>query len=75
MTGQERAQLRSIVQSPQWATVKQLAESLCIKTKVDVGVRDTEWDFLKDSLLAEGKVLGIKQFIQEVANEAHYGDE
>lgn len=74
-TEQERGQLRSIVGSPQWSTVTQLADELCTKIKNDVVSTDNEWESNRAFLIAEGKVEGIRQFLQEIGREAAYDHE
>lgn len=74
-TEQERSQLRSVVSSPQWETVKLVAMELCAKIKKDLESKDTEWETVRAALLAEGMGKGIVYFLQELANESSYGNE
>lgn len=66
ITESDRAKLLQIIQSPQWAIVEQIANSLCDKISYESVVRDTEWGTISESLLNEGQVRGIKRFIQEL---------
>ncbi len=70
-TEQERGQLRSILGSPQWLAVTQLADELCVKIKSDAVSTDNEWESLRAYVLAEGKVAGIRQLLQEIGREAN----
>lgn len=74
-TEQERAQIRSLIGSPQWATVVQTAEELCTKIKNDVASTDNQWESTRNALLAEGKAGGIRQFLQQLGQEASYDPE
>lgn len=74
-TEQERSQLRSIVSSPQWATVKDVAAELCSKIKNDAVSTGDQWESTRAFLLAEGKAQGIMQFLKEVMQEANYEPE
>ena len=66
----EKSQIRQILSSPQWQTVELLANTLMAKIREDTPIRDTEWDTLKAVLAQEGKVQGIKEFIQELYKQA-----
>ena len=70
MTQQEREQIKSLVQTPQWRTVIALAEELCIQVKTEQKSYDTEWDTIRDTLLADGEVRGIKRLLQTLQREA-----
>ncbi len=70
-TEQERSQLRSIIGSPQWLAVRQLADELCAKIKSDAVSTDNQWESTRTFLLAEGGVNGIKHFLQEIGREAN----
>lgn len=67
---QERSQLRSIVQSPQWKTVIAVAEELCVNVKTEQIPYDTEWETLRETLINEGQSRGIKRLLQSVEREA-----
>lgn len=67
---QELAQLRNLIQSPQWQTFIAFAEGLCASIKTEPHAYDTEWDTIKDALLAEGQVRGIQNLLQSVKRDA-----
>ena len=69
-TEQEKAQLRSIVQSPQWQTVLAFAENLCASIKTEPHTYDTEWESIRDTLIDEGQVRGIKNLLQSLQRDA-----
>lgn len=70
MTEQELAQLRGIVQSPQWQTVIAFSEKLCVSIKTEPLTYDTEWESTRDTLINEGQVRGIKNLLQSIGREA-----
>lgn len=70
MTKSEQSQIKTLLQSPQWRTVELLVNAFCDKISYDSVVRESEWDTIKTALINEGKVRGIKEFIQEMYNQA-----
>ena len=66
ITKQEKAQIRSILQSPQWGSVEHLANELCSKITGDSPLRETEWETLRSVILQAGQVEGIKRLLQEL---------
>lgn len=71
-TEQERGQLKSLIMSPQWATLEQVAEELCTKVRIEAVSTDSEWESMRSYVKGEGAADGIKRFLQEVKNEAMY---
>lgn len=68
LTSIEKAQLKALVQSPQWGVMELLAKKMIEKIRDDSVVGITEWDTLRATLLNEGQTRGIRSFIQEVYN-------
>ncbi len=66
LTKTEQAQIKAVVQSPQWSAVELLANRLIEQIKDDSVVCDSEWETLKKAVLNEGKTRGIREFIQEI---------
>ena len=64
MTNPEKTQLRQILQDPRWVTAENMAKELCSMIALESKVKDTEWETLKTTLIDEGKVQGIRKFIQ-----------
>ena len=64
----EKSQIRTITQSPQWQSFVTFAESVIQKIKNENTTEETEWYFLRKSLLKEGRVMGIQEFFQELTN-------
>lgn len=71
-TDQERSQIFSLIASPQWETIRQVAEEFCVKAKTETSSASTEWEFIQACLIAEGKAQGVRQFLQELGKEANY---
>lgn len=67
----ERAQLKSLIQSPQWGALQALASELSNKLLTEV-TTDTEWETLSTTLLSRGGVKTINRLFQEVEKEALY---
>ena len=66
---QERSAIKHLLSSAQWPVIERLAEELCQRLKSDNLVRDTEWETIQATLLAEGEVRGIRRFIKELYGE------
>ena len=67
----ERAQLKSLIQSPQWGALQALAAELSAKLLTEVKTA-TEWETLSTTLLTQGGVQAINRLFQEVEKEALY---
>ena len=69
ITQGEKSQIKMILQNPQWQTIERMAGLFCDKVSYESVVRETQWDTLKTSLLNEGRVRGIKDFLKELYNQ------
>lgn len=65
----EKQQLKYLVSDPKWKVVERLADLLIEKIRENSPVRDSEWETLRTTLEQEGKIRGIKEFIQEIYRE------
>ena len=65
----EKSQIKHIVESPQWETVKRLADLFIQRIQSKSVIRDTQWETIKDTITKEAKVQGIREFIQELFNQ------
>lgn len=70
ITQSERDQIRQMLSEGRWRTAERIANDICDKIAYQSKVRDTEWDTLKTTLIDEGKIIGIKDFIKELYNQA-----
>ena len=66
LSGIEKQQLLYLLQDPKWKTVEQFSEYLCKEIKDGILIGSSEWETLKDLLLREGQIQGIKRFINEL---------
>lgn len=66
ITNIEKQQILHILQSPQWTTVERLAELQIDQIKEQPSIADTEWKTLQNILVKEGKIAGIREFINEL---------
>ncbi len=69
ITTGEREQIKAILQSPQWQVIERMAEIYCDRVKYDSMIADSQWETLRRLLINEGKVRGVKEFIQELYGE------
>ena len=69
ITKGEREQIKAMLQSPQWQVIERMADLYCDRVRYDGVVSDSQWDTLRRALTNEGKVRGIKEFIQELYGE------
>ena len=51
---QEREQIRSLLRSPQWRAVQDVANEVCAKLKTEAEAKGTEWETISSFLLADG---------------------
>ena len=70
LTPQQKSALKNLLQSPHWQIVDYLAEQQIAKISLDSALRETEWDTLKETVRKEGKIEGIRLFIQELYSQA-----
>lgn len=70
MSERERQEIKALLQAPQWKAAEGIAQQLCDKIAYQSKMRNTEWDTISATLLDEGKVQGIKDFIKELYNAA-----
>ena len=66
----EKNQIKQTITQPQWATIERLAKLVIDQINEQDTLADTEWQTMQNLLMKEGKVRGIKQFIQECYNQS-----
>ena len=62
----EEAFIKHLVQSPQWRIVEDLAKEVVNKINEESVLRDSNEETLKETLLREGRIQGIKQLLSEL---------
>lgn len=70
LTKSEKEQILRILQTPHWQAAERLANLMRDDIAYQTTARDTEWDTLKAVLINEGKIQGIKLFIDELYKQA-----
>ena len=78
ITNADRLQLRRVLSSNEWKILEVFIKEYSEKLRDEAVDNDTEWAFIRTSLLKEGKFRGITGFIQELyvqiqeqPNESH----
>ena len=66
LSSQEKAQLRALIQSPQYKTLERLASLLIDKIQNNVPIRENEYETMKTLFMQEGQKEGIKKLLQEI---------
>ena len=66
ITKAEQEQIKAILQDPKWQTIEHLANEYCDKVSYDAVVGSSQWDTLRNALMNEGRVRGVKEFIKEL---------
>lgn len=64
----EISQLRDLMQSPQYKTLMRASADYIynIQNSYSENQEKSQWDFIKNSLLREGKVRGIQDFFHDL---------
>ncbi len=58
--------IRHLVQSPNWRIIDDLAKEITDRINNNSVLRDTNEETLKETLLREGRIQGIKQLLSEM---------
>ena len=66
LTEQQKSSLKMLLQSPQWKIVESIQEEMVRQITLNSSIRETTDETLKETYLKEGRVQGIKAFIQEL---------
>ena len=69
LTDLEKSQIRGVIYSPQWGTIRKVAEHLIISFTAENTLKETEWETLRDTLLKEGRAQGVEGFFQELIKQ------
>lgn len=71
----EKQQILSVIQSPQFRIIEQVAKEFCDKLSREPVVGDSQWETIKTAVMTEGKIRGINDFISELYNLAQKSNE
>ncbi|MFA5163920.1 MAG: hypothetical protein WC441_05395 [Patescibacteria group bacterium] len=66
LSEQELSQLRQLRYSPQWQTLERVAELFSESIQKGKVAKRTEWNFIQGVLEKEGRIQGIKDFLEEI---------
>lgn len=66
----QKQQLLSLMQSPQWNVIDQIANGLCDRIAYNEVAADTQWDLVKTKLTDDGKIAGIRQLLKTLEEYA-----
>lgn len=66
MTKSDMELIRSLSASREFEALKRLAEDMSVEWLRNAGGGQTEWDYVKTSLMRDGKVEGIRELIAKV---------
>lgn len=69
LNDQQKSSLKSLLQSPQWKIVEAIEDEYLKMITMDSSIRETTDETLKETYIKEGKVQGIKAFVQELFNQ------
>jgi hypothetical protein len=62
----QKSSLKNLIQSPQWKIVEFVAEEYIKRINNGSSIRETDWETLREVVGREGKVQGVREFIQEL---------
>lgn len=62
----QKSALKMLLQSPEWKIVEAIQEEYLRTKALDSSIRETTDETLKETYLKEGRIEGVKQFIQEL---------
>lgn len=62
----QRSQIAALLKSPQWAVIGQFADEYIAKIMADRSIEPTEWDTIVHTISNDGKIRGIREFLQEL---------
>lgn len=66
MEKKEKSLLRDLVSDPKWQIIMNIADEKCKRIQGTSNLKDSDAETLKSTYLNEGKVRGIREFIQEI---------
>ena len=66
ITSSEKSQIKQLLQDPKWQTVERIIEVVIEQIKDNSPLRETNDETLREFLLQEGQIRGIRTFIKEL---------
>lgn len=74
ITKEQKKQIKSLIQSPQWQALEDFVQEYIDSIRLRSVVKDSEWETVKETLLNEGQVRGIRNLINKLIEEANVDD-
>ena len=65
ITSSEKSQIKQLLQDPKWQTVERIVEVVIEQIKDNSPLRETNDETLREFLIQEGQVRGIRKLIKE----------
>jgi len=69
LTELEKSQIRQLTASPQWKTIERLTELYIKNIRENSPIRDTIDGTVIETLMQEGKIRGIRDFLKLLIDE------
>ena len=66
ITSQQKSAIKQLLMSPAWGVVEQIKNDLLEKIRADSKLKDSEWETLKETILAEGQIIGMERLLNEL---------
>lgn len=67
---QERNLIKLLLTSPGGQVLEMVVQNMMDKYKEEFGARESEWETIRNTLINEGKIRGLKELIQELYLQA-----
>jgi len=66
ITPNDASMLKSLYRSQEFTVLKKVAETLIERWHKETPTGDTQFNYLRDSLNRDGKILGVDEFLKEI---------
>lgn len=70
----DKSALKLLWKGREWDALCRLSDQLTEMWQKQVATGETEFEYLKNSLERDGKILGVSQFLKEIERIANSGD-
>ena len=62
----EKSGIKQLLSSLHWKTVETIAEQIISRIREEEGIKDSEWETVKNAIDKESQVKGIRRLFQEL---------
>jgi len=66
LTDIEKSQLKHLITSREWLLLERMQEYYLNEKKKTSYIADSEWETIKRTLETEGRIQGVKEFLEEI---------